>query len=62
MTPDEIRELRQRYGQTQVEFAHRLGVAVRTVAGWEAGTNAPSKMGLRALSEATSKAPRRKRR
>lgn len=61
VSPEEIRQLRQRYGETQQEFAVRLGVVVRTVAGWEAGTASPSKMAMRALSEAKRKAPRRKR-
>lgn len=60
MTPEEIRELRQRYGESQQDFAARLGVSLRTVAGWEAGTTKPSPLALRALAEAKRKAPRRK--
>lgn len=52
MTPRQIRRLRKDLGDTQEQFAARLGVSVRSVAGWEAGTNRPSPMALKLLEQA----------
>jgi len=41
-TPDRIRELRGRYGETQKEFVDRLGVDVFTLRYWEQGRGLPS--------------------
>jgi len=38
----DIERLRKWLGLTQEAFAQRVGVSVRTVAGWEAGTRKPS--------------------
>ncbi len=54
-------DLRRRYEDTQEEFAKRLGVSVRAVAGWESGNHEPSNMALRLLDEAARKAPRPKK-
>ncbi len=35
LSPDDIRALRQRLGLSRRQFADRLGVAYRTVVGWE---------------------------
>ena len=43
MTQDEIRQLRQKLGLTQEEFARRLGVSWNTIARWETGTRKPGK-------------------
>lgn len=37
MTPEEVRQLRQKLGLTQAELAYKLGVTVTCVANWEAG-------------------------
>ncbi len=39
-----VKEIRQKMGVTQQEFAYRLGVAVSTVARWESGDKTPSRM------------------
>jgi transcriptional regulator with XRE-family HTH domain len=36
MTPEELKELRSKYGFTQAQLAGRLGKNARTVARWEA--------------------------
>lgn len=47
---DEIRQARERASLSQVELAQRLGVAPRTVQGWEAG-RIPQPKHRRALTE-----------
>jgi len=42
MTPAEIREIRKREGWTQQKLADEIGVTVRTVKHWEAGTRSIS--------------------
>lgn len=43
MTPTEIREIRERLGDTQAAFARRLGYTrAATVSDWERGIKAPS--------------------
>ena len=37
----EIRDIRLDFGMTQVTFAEVMGVSVKTVEAWEAGTNKP---------------------
>jgi len=36
-TPERLKRLRARYGESQRQFAGRAGVAVDTVRGWEQG-------------------------
>lgn len=48
MTPDEIKQLRQRLGWTQLQLAVEIGVDPMTVSRWERGKQ-PSKLALRAL-------------
>ena len=38
---DEIKQIRQKLNMTQKIFAAALGVSVKTVEAWEAGTNTP---------------------
>jgi len=38
VTPAEIRFMRKRLGWSQVDFAHRMGVAAESVSRWESGT------------------------
>jgi putative transcriptional regulator len=40
----QIRNLRQRLGLTQEEFAHRLGVTLCTVNRWENNKSEPSRL------------------
>ena len=46
---DEIKEIRTRQNMTQRLFAEALGVSVKTVEAWEAGTNSPSGAASRML-------------
>ena len=48
-TPVEIRQIRTTQGMTQRIFAEALGVSVKTIESWEAGTNKPSGMANRML-------------
>ena len=41
MNAQEIRELRQRLGLTQIELAERLGTSQRVVTRWENGEHKP---------------------
>lgn len=52
MTSKEVRQLRLDLGDTQEQFAVRLGISKRTLCGWEANTHKPSPMALRLLSQA----------
>jgi len=53
--PQSIRELRNRLGMTQEEFAHAIAVTVSTVNRWENGHAAPSKLAWRAIQSLTRK-------
>ena len=46
---DEIKELRTQLQMTQRLFAEAIGVSVKTVEAWEAGTNVPSGSASRML-------------
>jgi len=48
LTADEIKNIRERSGLTQSQFAARLKVAVTTVSRWECGTGRP---GLRSIQK-----------
>ena len=52
MTPKQVRRLRLDLGETQEQFAARLGVSKRALCGWEAGTNRPSPMAMKLLEKA----------
>ena len=47
--PKRVRALRERLGDTQEAFAHRLGVSWVTVSRWENGKNGPVGLAVRAL-------------
>ena len=49
-TSGEIKEIRVSTGLTQVLFAQYMGVSVKTVESWEAGTNHPDGAACRLLS------------
>ncbi|MBQ43080.1 MAG: transcriptional regulator [Gemmatimonadetes bacterium] len=55
-TPDAVKQLRERLGLTQAEFAKRVGVSVRAVAHWEAGTRNVSTLAQRVLQQLTKEA------
>lgn len=57
--PERLKALRQAKGWTQEELAGRLGVALRTLQRWEAGTHQPGAMGLKFLQDLEEKAGRR---
>jgi len=46
-----VKKLRQKLGLTQPGFAERVGVSVRTVAHWEAGTRNISTLAQRVLQQ-----------
>ena len=46
----EIKDIRLNFGMTQVTFAEVMGVSVKTVEAWEAGTNRPIGSARRFLS------------
>ncbi|MBQ9679713.1 MAG: helix-turn-helix domain-containing protein [Ruminococcus sp.] len=46
----EIKDIRLNFGMTQVTFAEVMGVSVKTVEAWEAGTNKPIGSARRFLS------------
>ena len=48
-TADEIKGIRKQQSMTQRLFAEALGVSVKTVEAWEAGTNRPSGLANRML-------------
>ena len=48
--PDEIRSIRNSTGLTQIMFAKYMGVSVKTVEAWEAGTNCPNGAASRILN------------
>ena len=45
-----VRALRLRLGETQAEFAARLGTTQQTVSEWERGVRRPRRMALRLLA------------
>jgi DNA-binding transcriptional regulator YiaG len=47
--PERIRALRLRLGDSQQEFAARLGTRQQTVSEWERGASAPRRMARRLL-------------
>ena len=49
-TAQEIKEIRNNTGLTQVLFAKYMGVSVKTVESWEAGRNHPDGAACRLLS------------
>lgn len=51
MTPEQVRELRQRLGLSQEQMAHRLGTSLQTVHRWESGKSKPSQLAERAFSD-----------
>jgi putative transcriptional regulator len=46
-TPQEIKELREQNHFTQLYFGELLGVSIKTIQAWEAGTNKPNGTALR---------------
>ena len=42
VTSTDFKELREAMGLTQEEFGNLIGVTVRSVRGWELGTNKPT--------------------
>lgn len=54
LTPEQVREVRRKYGLTQPEFERLLGVGTNTIVRWERGTvpqNAAADSLLRLLDE-----------
>ena len=49
-TANEIKEIRVMLNMTQRLFAEALGVSIKTVESWEAGTNSPSGVASRMLA------------
>lgn len=49
MTPTQIKKLREKLGETQEQFAERIGVRQATVADWETGRRKPSPMAVKFL-------------
>ena len=49
-SPVRIKAVRTRLGMTQVTFAEVMGVSIKTVEAWEAGTNRPVGSARRLLS------------
>ena len=47
----DVKAIRTKLGITQQEFAYRLGVALPTVARWEAGKNKPSRLAQKVIEE-----------
>lgn len=47
--PAQIRALRQHVGETQAEFAARIGTRQQTVSEWETGASRPRSMARRLL-------------
>ncbi|MBQ8134618.1 MAG: helix-turn-helix domain-containing protein [Clostridia bacterium] len=50
LSSNEIKDIRLSFGMTQAIFAEVLGVSVKTVEAWEAGTNKPIGIARRFLS------------
>lgn len=49
MTSNRVMEIRQSLGETQQEFAGRLGVCIASISKWERGIVAPSRMAVEKL-------------
>lgn len=49
-TPQEIKEIRNNTGLTQVLFAKYMGVSVKTIESWESGRNHPEGAACRLLT------------
>ncbi len=49
-TPQDIKDIRNQTGLTQVLFARFMGVSVKTVESWEAGRNHPEGAACRLLT------------
>ena len=49
-SPGEIKDIRNKTGLTQILFAGYMGVSVKTVEAWEAGTNQPNGVACRMLT------------
>jgi len=49
-TSDEVKKIRQKLELTQKSFAFLMGVSLKTVEAWEAGTNEPNGTARRMLS------------
>lgn len=47
----DIKQIRIEMGLSQEEFAHKLGVSVRTVSRWETRETKPSRMAQKLLEE-----------
>ena len=41
MRPEDVREVRYKFGQTQSEFALMIGVSLTTLQAWEDGRHSP---------------------
>ena len=54
-----VKELRERLGMTQAEFAHEVGVHVPTVSRWEQGVMKPSALAIRMMEALAKRAERR---
>lgn len=59
--PARIKRLRLRIGDTQQEFAERLGVRQGTVSNWETGTHVPRRLVCRLLDQLASEYPLQER-
>jgi DNA-binding transcriptional regulator YiaG len=53
-TAEEVYELRQRFGDTQEQFAARLGVTVSTLNRWERSKVRPSRIACKLLDQIES--------
>jgi len=49
VSPDDIRNIRERLGMTQRGLADRLGVSVNTISNWETGRSSPRRRSLERL-------------
>ena len=56
---EDIRAARRRMGLTQQQVAHRVGITVRSVSGWERGKAIPHQVTLEALARALGQEPKR---
>lgn len=41
VAPTDVKAVRERFGQSQSEFARMIGVSVATIQGWEQGRRSP---------------------
>ena len=53
-----VRELRERLGMTQAEFAQEVGVHVPTVSRWERGVMKPAPMAIKIMEALARRAGR----